>query len=112
MFDIKDLTEKLESFDPTQATENLVEAQVILERMEQRLKVERAKKWIIEKNAEGKPTDKLVEAKIDDDKTIQGLEDNIIIAQGDYLSAKLKREDLYEKHNSNKKIADLNKVSY
>lgn len=112
MFDIQELTEKIEAFCPVEFTEELVNASMALDTAEHNLKLERAKRWVIEKNSEGKPTDKLVEAKIDTDPDIIKLEIDRIKAQGKYLSSKLKRDDLYEKHNANKKIADLNKVGY
>jgi hypothetical protein len=110
--DIQELTKRLDGFDPDAATQKLIETNEALMNAEQKLRVDRAVKWVEIKNGEGKPTDKLVEAMIDKDPVVQTQECAVIVAQGAYLAAKLKREDIYEKHNRDKKIADLNKVSF
>jgi hypothetical protein len=110
--DIDKLIENLNNFDPDEATDKVIDTSNELLIAENDLKVARAVVFIREKNAEGKPTDKLVEAKVESDENVKLKTNEVIRTEGNYLSAKLKREDLYEKYQRDKKIADLNKVSF
>lgn len=99
---------KLIAFDPSSKTSELIKALRGFREAEQETKKERAKKFLIFKNPkEGKISDGTANEMIEDDKEVQSLEGKLIIAEGQYISAKLSREDYYEVNNDIKKLADI-----
>lgn len=108
----EELIKKIEDFAPEELTERLISASEKLDLEKQNLKVVRALVYIEEKNKEGKPTEGMVNAQIDTNKKVQEQTAKVIEAEGEYLSAKLNRDDYMEKHQSFKKLADLQKVGF
>ena len=109
---MEELIKKLEDFDPTKYTEKFIEALTLQNECEVKYKAARAGSWLVNKNAEGKPTDKLVEAQVELDTKVVKANAELIVAEGNFQRARLEREDYYEKYQRDKKIADIKKVSY
>ena len=110
--DSQELIAKIEGFAPEKLTETLITASENLDLAKQNLKVTRALVFIVEKNKEGKPTEGMVNAQIEINKDVQLQTAEVIRREGEYLSAKLNRDDYFEKHQSYKKQADLQKVGF
>ena len=107
VLEIGDIKNRLIAFDPGQYKHDLTDTLVVYRQVEQKLKEERAKKFLTFKNTGEKTTDGLVKEMVEADKSVQKLEGELIQAEGKYISAKMAREDYFEINADIKKLAEI-----